>query len=256
MRLAPRPLTGVLVMALYLAVFYGVWVLNGIDYQHIGQSARTLMRWYVAPLAAGAVVLVVVTTVLGWWRPALFEAKRATPRWLLVGPVFMACSAVATVLAKDTSETTQKMLALLVIGSLLVGFNEELVTRGLLVVGFRGGRYREAQVWFFSSLLFGLMHLPNWIFGAGPGAMLQVLLTFLFGTMMYLLRRASGTIIWCMLLHGLWDFATFIGKDSLIQIPLTVANGILAIVLIVVLLRRDPGQPLHQAGVSRTSAST
>ena len=118
MRLAPRPRTALVVFALYLLVFCGVWQLTGVAYNDIGDSARTIAKWYVAPLAAGAVVLVVAVTVLGWWRPALFEVRRATPRWL--------------------SRTTTAMLGLLVVGSLLVGFCEELATRGVLVVGFRG----------------------------------------------------------------------------------------------------------------------
>ena len=123
-------------------MFCGVWQLTSVAYNDIGDSARTIAKWYVAPLAAGAVVLVVAVTVLGWWRPALFEVRRATPRWL--------------------SRTTTAMLGLLVVGSLLVGFCEELATRGVLVVGFRGS-YNEPKVWLLSTLLFGLMHLPNWL---------------------------------------------------------------------------------------------
>jgi hypothetical protein len=65
MKVQPRPLVGVLVLVAYLAVFYGVWVLTGIDYERVGDSADTLLKWYVAPLAAGAVVLVVAASVLG-----------------------------------------------------------------------------------------------------------------------------------------------------------------------------------------------
>ena len=35
-----------------------------------------------------------------------------------------------------------------------------MATRGLLIVGLRG-RYTEGWVWFLSTLLFGLLHLPN-----------------------------------------------------------------------------------------------
>ena len=214
MRLAPRPRTALVVFALYLLVFYGVWQLTGVAYNDIGDSARTIAKWYVAPLAAGAVVLVVAVTVLGWWRPALFEVRRATPRWLWIGPAYMVVGALAILLAKDTSRTTTAMLWLLVVGSLLVGFCEELASRGVLVVGFRGS-YSEPKVWFLSTLLFGLMHLPNWYFGAGPGATAQVGLAFMGGSMLYLTRRVSGTLVLAMLVHGFWDFASFIGRAAL-----------------------------------------
>ena len=54
-------------------------------------------------------LLVIAVTVLGWWRPALFEVKRATPRWLWVGPIFMSVGALAVLVAKDTSKTTSAM---------------------------------------------------------------------------------------------------------------------------------------------------
>lgn len=248
MKVAPRPLTALLVFVVYLLVFYGIWIATGIEYDNIGDSADTLLKWYVAPLAGGAVVLIVATTWLGWWRPALFEKEKAGPRWLLVGPALMALLAVVTLVTKDTSDTTAAMLGLLIVGSIGVGFCEELMTRGILVVGFRG-RYVEAKVWFLSSLLFGLLHLPNWAFGAGPGAVGQVLFAFMAGTMLYILRRVSGTLIWAMLLHGFWDFASFVGDAPATFVTVfPILNGIVALVLVWVLLRREKGQHVAQFG--------
>ena len=64
-------------------------VLQGLDPptastdDHVGDSADTLLKWHVAPLAAGAVILVVVATALGWWRPAMLRrrAGRHGGRW-------------------------------------------------------------------------------------------------------------------------------------------------------------------------------
>ena len=42
MRTTPRPLVGVLVLVAYLVVFYGIWIINGIDYTRIGESASTI----------------------------------------------------------------------------------------------------------------------------------------------------------------------------------------------------------------------
>lgn len=255
MRFAPRPRTGLVVLLLYLVVFYGVWQLTGVDYQDIGDTARTIARWYVAPLAAGALLLVVAVTVVGWWRPALFETRRATPRWLWVGPGFMTVGAVAILMSKDTTGTTSAMLWLLVVGSVLVGFCEELVTRGVLVVGFRAA-YSEPRVWFLSSLLFGLLHLPNWYFGAGPGATAQVVLAFMSGSMLYLVRRMSGTLVLAMLVHGLWDFASFIGDGGGVVVPVVLyANAFLGLGLVLVLLRHERGVRTTQVGVDVPAAT-
>jgi len=65
-------------------------------------------------------------------------------------------------------------------------------------------------VWFLSSLTFGLMHLVNLVDGQALGQTLfQVLSAFLFGTALYILRRVTGTLVWAMVLHALWDFSVF-----------------------------------------------
>lgn len=45
--------------------------------------------------------------------------------------------------------------------------------------------------------------------------MLQVVFAFATGTAFYILRRVTGSLVWAMLLHALWDFSVFaagIGK--------------------------------------------
>jgi membrane protease YdiL (CAAX protease family) len=186
------------------------------------------------------VVLIIAVSAMGWWRPVLFEREKATPRWLLIGPILMALTAVAFLLSKDYSNTTTTMVLLLVMGSIGVGFCEETATRGVLLTGFRG-RFTEPWVWFWSTALFGLLHLPNAFFGAGISAVGQVFLAFAGGTMFYILRRVSGTLIWAMLLHGFWDFASFIGDGGETTAILVFVNGAVALWLVWVLLRKERG---------------
>lgn len=47
----PRPRTAALVLLAHLVVFNGIWMANGIKYNHIGDSAGAIFKWYVAPLA-------------------------------------------------------------------------------------------------------------------------------------------------------------------------------------------------------------
>lgn len=226
-RVRPRVWLGVLAYLIYLAVFFGVWIVNGIDYLHIGDDAGTLWRWYVAPLAAGLVTIVAVVSIFGWWRPSLFETGRRLPGWVWVLPGLLALAAIGNLLVGDTSQVTAGMWVLLAVGSLMVGFNEELVTRGQLIVALRS-RVGERGVWFFSTLLFALLHLPNTLFGTGPVGLLQVVFTFLAGSVFYLTRRVGGTLIFAMVLHGLWDFSTFAANSGLTgfaQIGVGIAGG-------------------------------
>lgn len=248
MRVAPRPAVALVVFAAYLVVFYGIWIALGIEYDKVGDSAETIAKWYVAPLAGGALVLAFAVTRLGWWRPVLREDSAAGPRWMLAAPALMLAIAVLMLVTKDYSSTTTAMFLLLVVGSVGVGFCEETVTRGVLLTGFRA-TMTEPRVWLLTCLLFGLLHLPNWVFGAGPGAVGQVVLAFCVGSTLYLLRRVSGSLLPCMALHGFWDFATFIGETPTWVGGLAILNALVGLTLGIVFVRRHRGARTPIAGV-------
>ena len=128
----------------------------------------------------------------------------------------------------------EKLAADLLLWSLLgaigVGFGEEMITRGSMVVGLRS-RFSETGVWLFSTLLFSAMHAPNMLFGMPPeGVPVQLVLTFVFGSGLYVIRRISGTLLLPMALHGLWDSSIFLSTatgvhPSVVQLaayPLTI----------------------------------
>ena len=248
MRSLPKPLTGVLVFLGYLVVFYGGWIITGVEYDNLSESSSTILKWIVAPLAAGAVYLLIAVSALGWWPPALFEVRKAGPRWLLIGPIVMFLFALLALATSDKSGVTMAVFWLALLGSVLVGFCEEMATRGALIVGLRG-KLTEPWVWFYSTLLFALLHLPNWIFGAGPAATLQVLLAFGGGSMLYLTRRLTGSLIFAMGLHAIWDFSGFLGKASTVSSVMPFVNMILGLVLVTIFLRRERGVHTAQLGV-------
>jgi membrane protease YdiL (CAAX protease family) len=225
-----------------------VWIVNGVQYNNIGDSAQTIMKWMVLPLSAGAVYLVIVVSAVGWWRPAVWEVSKAGPRWLLAGPGLMLLMALIGLATSDKSGVTMAMFWLLVAGCLLVGFSEEMATRGALIVGLRG-QLTEPWVWFISTLLFGLLHLPNWVFGAGPAASLQVLMAFGGGTTLYLTRRLTGSLVYAMLLHAIWDFSSLLGQSQPWAGVFPFLLLVVALGLVFVLLRQEKGRVTPQVGV-------
>lgn len=195
MRFTPKPITALVVFVIYLAVFYGIWVINGIENENIGEDASTILKWYVAPLAGGAVVLLVAVTTLGWWRPVISDTeRRPPPRWMWLTPIVMLAVAAVFLVSKHYTGVTGQMVIYLAIGSIGVGFCEETMTRGVLLTGFRA-RMTEAGVWFWTSLLFGALHLPNWFFGLGPEALRQTMLAFCVGSTFYIMRRLTGSLV-------------------------------------------------------------
>lgn len=206
----PSVLIGILVYLGYLTVFYTTWHVNGIEYTNIGKNAETVKLWYALPTLFGCVFLVSAITFLGWWQIVLFDKIKAGPKWLWVFPMVVMLIIINTLLHVNTDKLTPRLLLWVSLGAIGVGFGEEIITRGSLLVGLRN-EFNEGKSWLFSTLLFSALHIPNVFFGLPLIAMLgQLVLTFIMGSGFYIARRISGTLILPVVLHGLWDSSLFL----------------------------------------------
>ncbi|MFD4960174.1 CPBP family intramembrane glutamic endopeptidase [Microbacterium sp. NPDC058389] len=207
LRVRPRVWIGIAIWAAYTLLVFAVGKAMGVPYTDLGESGSNLFLGAGVSLIVGAVALAITATLLGWWRPALFDRHRSV-RWPIFVPILMAVALVINLVSTDWGSYDGGFFAASIV-LLLVGFTEEMANRGLLVVALRS-RLGEGWVWFLSSLLFGLMHLTNALSGQDLLTTLQqVAFAFAGGTIFYILRRTTGTLIWAMVLHGLWDFSTF-----------------------------------------------
>ena len=214
MKVAPKVRIALLVWAGYLAIILVVTLLGGVPYTELASSTGNLLLAGVLPLAVGTAYLVIVASVLGWWQPALREKERSHHKWPIIAPLFMA---LAVVLAASSTNwlglELDFLLAALALG-IIVGFNEEFLTRGLVIVGLRG-RLREVWVMLISAGLFGLMHGLNFFLGQEiSSTLLQMASTFAGGCAFYIVRRVTGSLIWAMILHGSFDFASILSRTS------------------------------------------
>jgi membrane protease YdiL (CAAX protease family) len=168
-----------------------------------------VVRGIVVPIGLGGVLLAVATTVLGWWHPVLFQEGRTGPAWILVVPVLFGLVGLLGTANIDWRSPKVTMLPWLALGVLLVGFAEEVASRGILIVGGRDGGWPELVVVVVSCVLFGLLHGINALFGQSLRlTVTQVLMATVVGAALYSTRMSTGTLIACMLLHALWDFGT------------------------------------------------
>ena len=216
MRAKPSALTALVAIVGYLVVVFSVWVVTGLDYDEIGDSVANVRDGIVLSIGLGVVYLVVVTTALGWWKPAIHEPRRVGGRWMWSVPVLLLLGALINLATTKWGEIDHvgPYVGLLALGTVFVGFSEELLTRGLAIVGGRGSMH-ERWVWVFSSAIFGLIHVPNVLFGQdGVTTGRQVVFAFGVGMTYYVTRRISGTLIVTMVLHTLWDFSLFIQAHS------------------------------------------
>jgi len=250
---------GFVIWAGYVVVIFLVTKLMGVPYTRIGATAEETWKGAVVDLAVAAVLLAITTSLLGWWRPALFERKRSHHKWPIFVPIVMLLVAFANLVNTDWSKFDASFVFALVALGILVGFNEELMTRGLVLTAFRS-RLPEGWVWFISSVLFGGMHLVNAALGAPIGSTLvQVLMAFASGTAFYIVRRVTGSLIWAMLLHGLWDVSVFaVGHASVgpaIANILAPVVGLLALAVVYWVIKGTDEKPVDAGAAEARMAA-
>lgn len=211
-RKQPSPLIALIAFIGYLAVLIVTYILvaGDIDFGDLAATPGNTRDVVVIPVLVATVYLTVVTTLLGWWKPALRDssAVRKAPKWMWALPVFaVLMCAINLTQSEHRGDFTTIHWTWIIVGFLLVGFSEELMTRGLLVVGFRS-KFGEKQVIVLTSLLFAVMHGTNILFGQSASSTIaQVAFNIPMGVLFYTLRRTSGSLILPMLVHALWDIS-------------------------------------------------
>jgi membrane protease YdiL (CAAX protease family) len=101
------------------------------------------------------------------------------------------------------------VLLLLLLNTFLVGFSEEVMFRGVLLQAFR----HATAIWpavLLTSVAFGAVHSLNvFVTGDLRAALIQSSAAFLSGLMFIALRLRTGSLWPPIIVHALWDFATF-----------------------------------------------
>ena len=246
MRVKPSARSAIAAIVGYMVVVFSVWSLTGLEYDEVGDTDENVRKGIVLSIAVGAAYLVAVTTFLGWWKPAMREPRRVGSRWMMLIPALLVLGAIGNLASTKWGEIdgVASYAFWLALGTLLVGFSEELLTRGVAIVGGRGSMH-EKWVWVFSGAIFGLLHAPNALFGQSvPSTLQQIVFAFGVGLMYYVTRRITGALIVPMALHAIWDFSIFIQDHSVqnledkpiaaggLVLNLTVILGIVALVKI------------------------
>lgn len=193
-------------------VAFGFWLAITIIVGNITSGGETELTdgvkngigW--AWVAAGGFILGVVLWQ-GWHDVGLNRWPNAAAwrlTWLPMVYVVVALC-VATVFGLPPVTT----LLIILINTLFVGFSEELMLRGAVLQGFR----HTVSIWpavLLTSVAFGAMHSLN-VFVTGNlwAALVQSCAAFLSGIVFIALRLRTGSLWPPIIVHALWDFATF-----------------------------------------------
>jgi uncharacterized protein len=108
------------------------------------------------------------------------------------------------------------ILALLV-GTQFVGWGEEGMFRGIGVTTLRGHRLTEGRVAWWSSIIFGVVHISNAITGEVSKALPQAIAVSFAGYFFYLIRRVSGGNALNSVIHGFFDFSIITGTAIVVD---------------------------------------
>ncbi|WP_411699042.1 CPBP family intramembrane glutamic endopeptidase [Conyzicola sp.] len=210
-----------LVVVLYLALYRLAGFILGalfgdfVDKDNIFANPASVFFGIGAPIVVGAALLVIFVASVGWVRP-IFSRQPVPGRWwmwifvvLVIVPIVLRFAGI------DYAEYGVAVVATSLFVGLFIGFTEELLYRGIVVKILRDGGHREWTVAVLSSLIFALSHLLNLLSGQAVLVVLvTVVFTFGFGLMMYLVMRATGNIVWAMLIHALTDPTTFLAAGG------------------------------------------
>lgn len=214
MRVKPNALVGIGIWVLYVVIITVVSKINGVPYDEIGDSTSNLLRGAVISLAIGGLIIAGLSAWMGWFGAAMHDQYRIRAWWMLIAPALVVVAIGGNLVFTDWGNVGAAFLLAALALAITVGFAEEFVCRGMLLVGLRG-TFREVLSWALMCVFFGLMHTVNILFGApASGTVSQVVSSAMAGSTFYLLRRYFGSLLPAMILHGLFDFSIFVQDHS------------------------------------------
>ncbi|WIB64117.1 type II CAAX endopeptidase family protein [Curtobacterium sp. MCBD17_040] len=226
-RRRPRVPPSLLVGIAPVVVFATIEVIRarpGDDYERVGLTIPSVVTALLVPEAIAAVALALVVTGLGWWRIGTIDLRRGAPGWAAVAPIVILLIEAGRLATVAWNGRPLAYFLLLGLATLLVGFFEETMARGVLLVGLRR-RLPELWVWMVSSAVFGCLHLLNALAGQGLGTTIeQVVFAAAFGSVLYIARRLTRTLLVPMLLHAVWDFGVIGAGAAGTSVPLPVVG--------------------------------
>ena len=146
-----------------------------------------------------------------------------------IAPVVVLTPIVLRVLGIEWGRQAFDVAAFMMVTGLLIGYVEELLTRGIGVKMLRDGGHGEWTVAALSSLVFALIHSVNLLTGQELTTVaFTIVYAFAFGVLMYLSQRAIGFLVGAMILHGLTDPTTILAVGGVDELKTTGhANGLL-----------------------------
>ncbi|MFB2554165.1 CPBP family intramembrane glutamic endopeptidase [Herbiconiux liangxiaofengii] len=223
-----------------VVVYYGLYqlvglllsfALTGVDIAPT--SAPGVVVGTGLPILIGGLLLVIFAWSIGWLRE-LFGRQAIRGRgWMWIAIVVVLLTNILRFLTLDYAAADAAVIAAWLLTGLVIGFAEEVLTRGFVVNLMRKAGHPEIAVALVSAGLFAMLHAGNFLDGQGALAtILQVGYTFCFGLLMYLAYRVTGRLIVPVLLHASTDPSIFLQTIYPSGAPLAAIAGLGNVIVI------------------------
>ncbi|GAA2173121.1 hypothetical protein GCM10009846_13790 [Agrococcus versicolor] len=196
----------------YLALYESASLLMAPFVPFIGgaESASYVVVLLVVPILMGGLILVGFGASVRWLRSTFARQSIRGGGWMWIAVAVVLLFNVMRFASIDYAAAGFDWVAAWLLAGLLIGFTEELLTRGYVVRIMRSSGRSEIAVGLVSAALFALLHASNLFLGQPLlSTALQILYTFFFGFCMYLALRVTRTIVAPILLHASTDPSIF-----------------------------------------------
>jgi len=187
-------------LAVWIAImFWGAWLPH-----ETASLAEGVTSSISTSIVAASVFLAILVVAMRWWDIGFNAPRPWNSLRVLIGPaVYLVLFFIGTLLVGWPAPHTVLILA---VNTLLVGFSEETMFRGVLFRGLRSGIPFWPAVW-LTSVIFGSVHVLN---ATGTGdliaAVTQAVTAFMAGTFFLALVLRTRSIVPAILFHACWDF--------------------------------------------------
>ncbi|WP_438854398.1 CPBP family intramembrane glutamic endopeptidase [Agromyces sp. M3QZ16-3] len=219
-------------LAVYLAAYQFLPLLaspllsGAIDRENVFATPQSVFVAITFSLVVGSVLLIAFALTVRWLPSPLFARQPVRGRWWMwIAVVLVLIPIVLRALGTDYGRYSVSVILMVFVTGAFVGFSEELLTRGIAVVLLRRAGYNEWVVAALSALLFAALHSSNFFTGQDVATVsFTIFYTFCFGILMYLVMRATGSIVWAMVLHGLTDPTTMLASGGVDELNSATTN--------------------------------
>lgn len=175
-----------------------------------------------------SIIAALLLTRLGWWKVVGFRLpNQSSDLWYFALPLL---PAVITLIV-GVEVTSLVLLAEFFVITLLIGFAEEAIFRGLMLNALKAAGFWRAAI--ITALLFGLSHALNGLAGKSmTETAAQIFYAVAFGFAFAALVLKKGILWPLVIVHFLIDFASFLQRPG-VTIP-PAWNLLLVVVLAII----------------------